>query len=131
MGRLIKNHWARLVVLIAATIQIGGAIQGFFWPKVTWDFATLVLNCLVSPFPALQVINLMLGSIVLAWEWPLGIIAGRMYHRSIHARLVMFPICAVSTVCLYQSHMSAIYYMLGICGYILALSEREVSFSLQ
>jgi hypothetical protein len=127
MGKLIKNHWARLVVLIAAGIQVGGSIEGFFWPKITWDFATSSLNVLVKPAPVLQIINLILGIVVLAWEWPLGFLAGKMFHRSIHARLVMFTICAFTSLFMYQSHSSTIYYFLGTYGYALALAGHEVS----
>lgn len=128
MGRLVKNHWARLLVLVAAAIQIGGSIMGFFWPKVTWDFSTAALNFLVEPVPVLQSINLVLGILVVAWEWPFSPIAGKMYHRSIHARLVAYTICTIFALFLYQSHNSAFYYTLGIYGYLLALSEHEVSF---
>lgn len=126
MGRIIKNHWARLVVLIAAAIQIGGAIEGFFWPKVTWDFSTTSLNCLVKPFPIVQTLNLVLGVIIIAWEWPLVILADTIFHRSIHARLVVFAISAASSMFLYQAHSSTIYYLLGLYGYALALAEREI-----
>lgn len=126
MGRLVKNHWARLLVLVAAAIQIGGSIMGFFWPKVTWDFSTAALNFLVEPVPVLQSINLVLGILVVAWEWPFSPIAGKMYHRSIHARLVAYTICTLFALFLYQSHNSAFYYTLGIYGYLLALSENEI-----
>jgi hypothetical protein len=114
-------------MLIAAAIQIGGSIEGFFWPKVTWDFSTSSLNVLVKPFPILQTVNLILGIVILAWEWPLSLLAGTMFHRSIHARLVVFAICAVTSMFLYQAHSSTIYYLLGSCGYLIALKEREVS----
>jgi hypothetical protein len=127
MGKLVKNHWARLVVLVAAAIQIGGSVEGYLWPKVTWDFSTAALDFLVQPVPALQTINLALGILVVAWEWPVSIIAGSMYHRSIHARLVMYTLSTFSALFLYQSHNSALYYILGIYGYALALSEQEVS----
>ena len=130
MGKLIHNHWARLVVLIAAAVQVGGAIEGFFWPKATWDFFTSSLNILVKPVPILQIVNLVLGLIVLAWEWPLGFLADNMVHRSIPARLVVILLCIVTSMSLYQSHNSAIYYMLGVIGYSSALAAHEVSFAM-
>jgi hypothetical protein len=129
MGKLVKNHWARLVVLFAAAVQVGGSIEGIFWPKVTWDFFTNSLTCLVKPVPVLQIVNLVLGILVLAWEWPLPFIAGSMMHRSIHARLIMYSICASISISLYQSHNSILYYGLAICGYASALSDNEVSTS--
>jgi hypothetical protein len=127
MGRLIKNHWARLVIIIAAAVQVGGSIQAFFWPKVTWDFFTSAINMLVKPYPILQISNLGLGVIVLAWEWPLSILAGSMLHRSIPVRLVVYAISALFSLCLYESHNAFVYYMLGIYGYALALIEHEVT----
>lgn len=44
MGRLIKNHLARLVVLTAAAYQVGAGFHGYFFPKVFWDgFTEFVL----------------------------------------------------------------------------------------
>jgi thymine-DNA glycosylase len=33
MGKLMKNHWAWLIILIAAVNQVFASIEGFFWPK--------------------------------------------------------------------------------------------------
>jgi hypothetical protein len=40
MGRLIKNHLARLIILTAATYQVAAGLHGFFWPKIFWDMWT-------------------------------------------------------------------------------------------
>jgi len=61
MGKLIKNHWARLIVLTAAVYQVAAALEGFFWPKIFWDFLTKNLDVAVKPFPILQIINLLMG----------------------------------------------------------------------
>ncbi|UKZ77859.1 hypothetical protein TrVFT333_005585 [Trichoderma virens FT-333] len=71
MGKLIKNHWARLIMLTAATYQIGAAVEGYFWPKIFWDFLTHSLDAAVKPAPILQTINLVFGIAMLALEWPL------------------------------------------------------------
>src|SRR3978361_317347 len=114
MGKLIKNHWARLIVLTAAicssiqpfsflsdiqlTIplpdQIAAALEGFFWPKIFWDFLTKNLDGAVKPFPVLQIMNLVLGIIALAWEWPLAPVVRMLpgLHRSMEARLVVYPL---------------------------------------
>lgn len=126
MGKLIKNHWARLVIIVASLIQIGGAIEGLFWPKVTWDFCTSSLNSLVAPFPFLQIANMILGLLVLSWEWPICFIAGGRLHRSIHARFIVFAVCSLVSLFLYESHNAVLYYTMGSYGYWLALVGREV-----
>ncbi|EPE09442.1 pro41 protein [Ophiostoma piceae UAMH 11346] len=126
MGRLIKNHWARLIVLSAAAYQVAAAIEGFFWPKVFWDFLTRNLDPIVKPVPILQIINLLLGLAVLAWEWPLGALAGSAFHRSLETRLALIPLAALAAVLLYQGTNAAIYYVVGMVVYTWAYSEGEV-----
>jgi len=126
MGKLIKNHWARLIVLTAATYQILAGIHGFFWPKIFWDFLTKNLDPAVKPLPILQTINLLFGIIMLAWEWPLGLIAGSAMHRSIEARLVVLPLVALAGALLYQGTNAALYYTIGMGIYFWAYSEGEV-----
>lgn len=108
--------------------QIAAAIEGFFWPKIFWDFLTKNLDGAVKPIPVLQTINLIMGLVITAWEWPLGIIAKTALHRSIEARLVVYPLAALSAALLYQATNPAIYYTIGIVIYFWAYSEGEVSF---
>jgi hypothetical protein len=108
--------------------QIAAALEGFFWPKIFWDFLTKNLDGAVKPFPALQIINLVLGLFLLAWEWPLGLLASTALHRSIEARLVVIPIAALAAALLYQATNPAIYYVIGIAVYFWAYSEGEVGF---
>ncbi|CZT08443.1 uncharacterized protein RAG0_13525 [Rhynchosporium agropyri] len=125
MGKLIKNHWARLIVITAAIYQIAAGIHGFFWPKIFWDFMTKNLDVAVKPLPILQTINVVLGIILLAWEWPLGFMAGSAMHRSIEARLVILPLAALSALLIYQGTNAGIYYMIGMGVYFWAYSEGE------
>jgi len=126
MGKLIKNHWARLIVLTAAVYQVAAAVHGFFWPKIFWDFATKNLDIAVKPIPILQIINLLFGIFVLAWEWPLGFLAGSTLHRSIEARLVFLPLAALAAALLYQATNPALYYTIGMGVYFWGYSEGEV-----
>ncbi|KAL1988320.1 hypothetical protein VTN96DRAFT_10003 [Rasamsonia emersonii] len=126
MGRLIKNHWARLIILSAAAWQVGASIEGFFWPKVFWDFLTKSLNGAVKPIPVLQIINLILGLMGLAWEWPLKPLAGTLPHRSIVLRLLVYPLSALACALMYQSGDVAVYYVIGMAVYFWAYSEGEV-----
>ncbi len=126
MGKLIKNHWARLIILTASTYQIAAAFEGFFWPKVFWDFATKNLDGAVKPVPVLQVLNLLFGILGLVWEWPLKFLAGTTIHRSIEARLALYPLSALMAILLYQATNPAIYYLVGVGVYFWAYCEGEV-----
>jgi hypothetical protein len=126
MGKLIKNHWARLIILTAAIYQCAAALEGFFWPKIFWDFLTKNLDAAVKPFPILQIINLLFGLFGLAWEWPLKPLAGTSLHRSIETRLVLYPLSALAAALLYQATNPAIYYCIGMGIYFWAFSEGEV-----
>ncbi|KAL8859142.1 MAG: hypothetical protein Q9178_004405 [Gyalolechia marmorata] len=128
MGKLIKNHWARLIVLTAALYQIAAALSGFFWPKIFWDFLTTNLNPAVRPIPILQILNLLLGILAFAWEWPLPIFAfaETAMHRSIEARLAVYPLSALAALLLYQGTNPGIYYLLGMGVYFWGFSEGEV-----
>ena len=148
MGKLIKNHWARLIVLVAAACellleqqcfgesaanvdcaidQVAAAIEGFFWPKIFWDFLTKNLDGAVKPIPVLQGLNLVFGILGLAWEWPLKYLAGTAFHRSIEARLAVYPISVLAALLLYQGTNAGLYYLIGMGVYFWAFSEGEVS----
>ncbi|KAJ6445631.1 PRO41 protein [Purpureocillium lavendulum] len=126
MGRLIKNHWGRLIILTAALYQVAAAVEGFFWPKIFWDFLTKNLDGAVKPIPILQIINLIFGLGMLALEWPLAFIAGTSIHRSLEFRLAILPMTALAAVLMYQSTNPAIYYMIGMVVYFVAYSEGEM-----
>ncbi|KAJ1331571.1 hypothetical protein MN608_05030 [Microdochium nivale] len=126
MGRLIKNHWARLIVITAAGYQICAALQGFFWPKIFFDFLTKSLDPAVKPLPILQVINLVMGFGMMALEFPLKPLAGSSFHRSLEARLAILPLTALASVLLYQATNAAIYYVAAMVIYFWAYSEGEI-----
>jgi len=126
MGRLIKNHWARLIILAAGTYQIAAALECFFWPKIFWDFLTKTLDPAVKPAPVLQIINLVFGLILVAWEWPLGFLAGSSLHRSLEARLAFLPLTALAAALIYQGTNAAIYQLIGLGIYFWAYSEGEI-----
>ncbi|KAL9075470.1 MAG: hypothetical protein Q9161_001542 [Pseudevernia consocians] len=180
MGKLIKNHWARLIILTAAAYQIAASISAFFWPKLFWDFLTTNLDPAVRPIPILQIINLLLGLLGLCWEWPLPLfttaatstrlhnnhtaaaaaVASSSYdhtsqqikpghnhtssdaspprpptrittalaamHRSIEARLFIYPLSSLAALLLYQGTNAGLYYIIGMGVYFWGFSEGEV-----
>lgn len=115
MGKLIKTHWSRLILLTAATYQLAASIHGYFWPKIFWDVLTKNLDGAVKPIPILQTINLVAALIGLAWEWPLPLVTRFLpsVHRSLEARLVWYPLSALAALLLYQGTNAGLYYLIG------------------
>lgn len=81
----------------------------------------------MRPLPILQTINLVSGLFLLAWEWPLGFLAGSGIHRSLEARLAALPLVALSAALIYQGTNAALYYVVALIAYFWAYSEGEVS----
>jgi len=109
--------------------QVAAALEGFFWPKIFWDFLTKNFDGAVKPVPALQIINLIFGITGLLWEWPLQFwgFPDSKVHRSFEARIMLYPLFALAAMLMYQSTNPAIYYMIGVVIYLWAYSEGEVS----
>lgn len=127
MGKLIKNHLARLIILTAAAYQVAAGLHGIFYPKVFFDVVTKSLDSAVLPLPALQTFNILFGLLGLCWEYPLPLlIPNTAFHRSIAARLAIYPISVFAAIMLYQGTNAAIYYLAGIALYFWAYSEGEI-----
>ena len=116
MGKLIKTHWSRLIILTASVYQVAAAIEGYFWPKIFWDVLTTNLDGAVKPYPILQSVNLAFGLLGMCWEYPLPLITRFLpsIHRSIEARLVIYPLAALAALLLYQATNAGLYYLIGV-----------------
>jgi len=126
MGKLIKNHWARLIILTASFYQVAASLEGYFWPKIFWDFLTTNLDGAVKPIPILQVINTVFGLSMFALELPLKPLAGTLVHQSIEFRLMLMPLLALAAIVMYQGTNAAVYYFVGEIIYFWAYSDGEV-----
>lgn len=127
MGKLIKTHWSRLILLTAAIYQVAASIEGYFWPKIFWDVLTKNLDPVVKPYPILQSINLFFGIMGLCWEWPAPLVVKFLpsLHRSIEARLVIYPLAALAGLLLYQGTNAGLYYLIGVGVLFWGFSEGE------
>ncbi|KAI6249862.1 hypothetical protein HI914_01661 [Erysiphe necator] len=125
MGKLIKCHWARLIIISASVCQIAASISGLWWPKIFFDFLTKDLDIVVKPIPYLQIINFISGLLIWALEWPLGIFSGSALHRSIEARLIFLPLTIMTSIVMYQATNPAIFYTIGLIVYFWAYSAGE------
>jgi len=68
-----------------------------------------------------------MGIIGVCWEYPLPLlIPNTAFHRSIAARLVIYPISVLCAALLYQGTNAAIYYLVGIVVYFWAYTDGEI-----
>jgi hypothetical protein len=126
MGKLAKNHWARLLTLVAATYQLAASIECFIWPKVFWDFTTKNFDVVAKPIPILQTVNAFLSLLCLAWEWPLKPLAKMKWHASIEARLLIYPISIIASVLMYQGTNAALFYLISVSIWFWARWDEEI-----
>ncbi|KAM7192230.1 hypothetical protein V8F33_008504 [Rhypophila sp. PSN 637] len=120
MKKLVKLLLARLIILSAASYQLAAATIGFANPKIFFDFLTKRLDGAVTPVPYLQLLNLTLSLIVLAWEWPLPWVIRISFHRQILIRIIICVPALGAAILLYQATNAALYYLIGICIYVWA-----------
>ena len=108
---------------------MAASLEGFFWPKIFWDFLTKNFDGAVKPVPTLQILNLLFGIAGLLWEWPFqfwGFPESRI-HKSFEGRIMLYPLFALAAVLMYQSTNPALYYMIGVGIYFWAYTDGEVS----
>lgn len=123
----IRAHFQRNQLTDSLSDQLAGSIEGFFWPKFFFDFLTKNFDAAVKPVPILQVINVVIALISLAYEWPIRWVAGTRLHKSLLARMLWLPLASLSAVLLYQTTNAALYYLIGSGVYFWAYGEGEVS----
>lgn len=75
----------------------------------------------------MQIFNIVVGLLALAWEYPFPyLIPNTALHRSIAARLALYPVCVFFSAVIYQGTNAALYYLIGMGVYFWAYSEGEV-----
>ncbi|KAI9651911.1 MAG: hypothetical protein M1831_007491 [Alyxoria varia] len=129
MGKLIKNHLARLMVMVAAVCHFAATIHCFLWPKTLWDRFTLLLDDSVKPVPILQTINLIscLSILMIDFPFPARWVAGTGAHRSFELRLLgLYPAATLLSGLMYQGAEAAGFYVIAWAVWFWAFSEGEV-----
>ncbi|KAJ8605408.1 hypothetical protein MRB53_041449 [Persea americana] len=91
-----------------------------------FDFLTKILDGAVRPVPILQSVNMFIAVVTLAYEWPLPLLAGTTFHKSIELRMFWLPLATMSSVLMYQGTNVALYYFVATAAYFWAYTEGEV-----
>ncbi|ORX37608.1 hypothetical protein BD324DRAFT_641787 [Kockovaella imperatae] len=106
--------------MIGGTLGPAGIIPG----NNTKFFVTIVVN-----LPVLQIINLLIGLVTLALEWPLPLIDGTALHRSLVFRMAFYFFSGFLGIMVYQTVDCAIYYVIvsAVFTRAMILGERILS----
>ena len=104
------------------------AVQGFFWPKIFWDFTTRRLDKIVTPVPLLQTLNLITAMFVIMWQMPFPCLASVAFHRRMVALCVLLPCAFLFSALLYQGTEPAVFYLVSFVLYFLAYKDQELHF---
>jgi len=134
-----------LVALASGTYLIWASIWGIFFRKFFWDMigGTLGPHGLISPpssaffvniivkAPILQILNIVLGLITLAVEWPFPGFRGSAFARSHMMKAGFYFLCSFFAILVYQSVDSSLYYLTAVVMYTRAEILGEVHKSAQ
>jgi len=106
--------------------HLTASIVGFFNPKIFFDFTTRRLDCLLTPVPVLQALNMTSSLFMLALEWPLISLTGPVFYRSFALRFSAIPAAASLALLLHQGTNAALYYLIGLILYGKGYIRNEV-----
>jgi len=140
MGKLAWHDLAHLVALTSGTYLLWSSIWGIFYRKFFWDMigGTLGPHGLIPPpssaffidiivkAPVLQILNIILGLLTIAIEWPMPGFANTAFQRSHIGKSGFYFLCSFFAILVYQSVDSAGFYFVAIGMYLKAHSLGEV-----
>ncbi|KAH8119257.1 hypothetical protein DFH11DRAFT_433122 [Phellopilus nigrolimitatus] len=140
MGNLIWHEWARLISITAAIYAVWAGYFGIFFRKFFFDFVGGTLRdpgglqppksaaffiAIIIKAPVLQILSMVLGSVLLALEWPLPVMKKLSIYRSIVLRPILLLMLSLITILFYQGTNVALYSFVAAMAYGRALALGE------
>jgi len=141
MGKLIWHEHARYVSITASVYTVWAAYFGLVYRKFFWDFVhgirrnpgglqpanqdAFFIDIMVKT-PVIQIISLVLGLVILAFEYPAPFMKGTAAYRSLVARIVLLIFQVFFAILFYQGTNGAIWSLVAIFGYTRAIMLGEV-----
>ncbi|KAG0698136.1 hypothetical protein DFH29DRAFT_113523 [Suillus ampliporus] len=137
MGKLIWHDLSRNISLTASIYAVWAGLWGIFFRKFFWDFIGGILRApgglqpspkvavfitVIVKFPILQIVTMVLGSIMIALEYPVPALKRTAFHRSFSLRVVLLTMQASIAVLFYQGTNAALWSLIAAILYIRALA---------
>ncbi|KAI9450351.1 hypothetical protein F5148DRAFT_987106 [Russula earlei] len=141
MGKLIWHEHARYVSLTATVYTVWAAYFGLVYRKFFWDFVSGIrrnpggiqpakqdaffIDIMVK-IPLIQIFAIILGLVILVFEYPVPFVKRYAAYRSLVFRVVLLFFQTFLAIMFYQGTNGAIWSLVAIFGYSRAIMLGEV-----
>ncbi|KAH9061312.1 HIT-like domain-containing protein [Lactarius vividus] len=117
MGKLVWHEYSRYVAITASVYTVWAGYFGLLYRKFFWDFVSGIRRnpggiqpakqdaffiTIMVKAPVIQIISIILGLVVLAFEYPAPFMRGTAAHRSLVTRVVLLTFQIFFAIMFYQ-----------------------------
>ncbi|KAI0266845.1 hypothetical protein BC834DRAFT_873811 [Gloeopeniophorella convolvens] len=141
MGNLIWHEYARYVAITATVYTVWAGYFGLVYRKFFWDFVNGIRRNpggiqpakqdaffidIIVKVPLIPIFSIILGLVVLAFEYPAPFLKGKSAHRSLVVHVVLLFFQAFFAIMFYQGTNGAIWSLVAVGCYSRAMALGEV-----
>jgi len=141
MGKLIWHEYSRYVAITASVYTVWAGYFGLLYRKFFWDFVSGIRRnpggiqpanqdaffiTIMVKAPVIPIISILLGLVIVAFEYPAPFLKGTAAHRNLITRVVMLVFQIFFAIMFYQGTNGAIWSLVALIGYSRALMLGEV-----
>jgi len=141
MGKLIWHEYSRYVAITASVYTVWAGYFGLLYRKFFWDFVSGIRRnpggiqpanqdaffiTIMVKAPVIPIISIILGLVIVAFEYPAPFLKGTAAHRNLITRVVMLVFQIFFAIMFYQGTNGAIWSLVALIGYSRALMLGEV-----
>jgi len=141
MGKFIWHEHARYVSITASVYTVWAGYFGLLYRKLFWDFVSGIVRNpgglqpasqdlffvdIIVRAPVIPILSIILGLVIIAFEYPAPFLKGFAAQRSLISRIVMLFFQAFFAILFYQGTNGAIWSLVAIIGYTRAVMLGEV-----
>ncbi|KAH9176350.1 hypothetical protein EDB89DRAFT_2126767 [Lactarius sanguifluus] len=117
MGKLVWHEYSRYVSITASVYTVWAGYFGLLYRKFFWDFVSGIRRnpggiqpakqdaffiAIMVKAPVIQIISILLGLVVLTFEYPAPFMRGTAVHRSLVTRVVLLTFQIFFAIMYYQ-----------------------------
>jgi hypothetical protein len=141
MGKFIWHEHARYVSITASLYTVWAGYFGLVYRKFFWDFVSGIMRNpgglqpanqdaffidIIVKAPIIPIFSIILGLVIVAFEYPAPFMKGIAAQRSLISRVVLLFFQAFFAIFFYQGTNGAIWSLVAILGYTRAMMLGEV-----
>jgi hypothetical protein len=141
MGKLVWHEYSRYVSITASLYTVWAGYFGLIYRKFFWDFVSGIsrnpgglqpanqdaffIDIMVKA-PVIQIISILLGLVIVAFEYPAPFLKGTAAHRNLVTRVVLLVFQIFFAIMFYQGTNGAIWSIAALICYSRAIMLGEV-----